>query len=72
MDQEGNGEQDGIKKTVLVELNRMDQDSALVEVNRMDQEVRVNMCAIPVRNVKKSEDNMTVSMGEQADKCALV
>merc|ERR1712055_726093 len=38
MDQEGNGEQDGIKKAVLVELNRMDQDSALVELNRMDQE----------------------------------
>ena len=38
----------------------------------MDQEVCVNMCAIPVRNVRKNEDNMTVSMGEQADKCALV
>ena len=26
------------KKAVLVELNRMDQDSPLVELNRMDQE----------------------------------
>ena len=49
-------------KSDLVELNRMDQDSAQ----------SVNRCAIPVRNVRINENNLTVSMGEQSDKCALV
>ena len=57
------------KKADLVELNRMDQDSALVELNRMDQEVRENECATPDMN---SDENTMKTVEKSANKSGLV